>query len=91
MLQKRREGQRIAEEKEMVKSAARRLVVFGIEREDGARDSKEGKGGKKKDAREGKESDRRMCEAFMNNAVVEPSYAKGDWGIRWREGHSLSH
>ena len=28
---------------------------------------------------------RRKCEAIMNETVVEPSYAKGEWGIRWRE------
>ncbi|KEQ58492.1 uncharacterized protein M437DRAFT_59017 [Aureobasidium melanogenum CBS 110374] len=65
MLQKRREGQRRAEEKEMVKCAARRAVVFGLE----------------SSRQEGK----RMCEAVMHGAVVEPSYAKGDWFIRWRE------
>ncbi|RYO77951.1 hypothetical protein DL762_008953 [Monosporascus cannonballus] len=28
---------------------------------------------------------RRKCEAVMLGKVVEPSFAKGDWGIRWRE------
>ncbi|KEQ72013.1 hypothetical protein M436DRAFT_49095 [Aureobasidium namibiae CBS 147.97] len=65
MLQKRREGQRRAEEKEMVKCAARRAVVFGLE--------------------SSRQEGRRMCEAVMHGAVVEPSYAKGDWSIRWRE------
>lgn len=27
----------------------------------------------------------RKCEAVMQGKVVEPSYAKGNWGIRWRE------
>ncbi|KAJ1331752.1 endopolyphosphatase [Microdochium nivale] len=27
----------------------------------------------------------RKCEAVMQGKVVEPSYAKGDWGVRWRE------
>lgn len=27
----------------------------------------------------------RKCEALMDGRVVEPSFAKGDWGIRWRE------
>ncbi|GAB7350958.1 hypothetical protein MBLNU459_g1459t3 [Dothideomycetes sp. NU459] len=74
MLQKRREGQRKAEEREMVRSAARRAVVFGLQvivsGETG--DSRNG-GGK------------RLCEALMNGTVVEPSYAKGNWAIRWRE------
>ncbi|KAF2481145.1 hypothetical protein BDY17DRAFT_183339 [Neohortaea acidophila] len=29
---------------------------------------------------------RRKCEAVVDGKVVEPSFAKGDWGIRWREG-----
>lgn len=28
---------------------------------------------------------RRKCEAVMSGNVVEASYAKGEWGIRWRE------
>ncbi|KAI1393948.1 uncharacterized protein F4822DRAFT_386502 [Hypoxylon trugodes] len=57
---KRIEGQRRAKQREMVRSAARRLVVFGFAGE-------------------------RKCEAVMQGKVVEPSFAKGDWGIRWRE------
>lgn len=64
---KRLDGQRVAEEKELVKRAARRCVVFGMKVGDGD------------------EATTRLCEAVMSNQVVEPSYAKGDWGIRWRE------
>jgi hypothetical protein len=76
--EKRREGQRVADEKEMVKKAARRGCVFGfdIESDDGKVDK-----GKKEDG----EGRKRLCEAVMNGIVVEPSFAKGDWGIRWRE------
>lgn len=28
---------------------------------------------------------RRKCEAVMSGNVVEASYAKGEWGIRWRQ------
>ena len=28
---------------------------------------------------------RRKCEAIMSGNVVEAGYAKGEWGIRWRE------
>lgn len=28
---------------------------------------------------------RKKCEAVMSGNVVEASYAKGEWGIRWRE------
>lgn len=63
MKQKRKDGERRAEEKEMVKRAARRGVAFGF----------------------GNEKDNRKCEAVMKGAVVESSFAKGEWGIRWRE------
>jgi hypothetical protein len=29
--------------------------------------------------------ERRKCEAVMKGVVVEASFAKGEWGIRWRE------
>lgn len=28
---------------------------------------------------------RRLCEALVNGRVVEPSFAKGDWAVRWRD------
>ncbi|PNP43477.1 hypothetical protein TGAM01_v210437 [Trichoderma gamsii] len=65
MLEKRKQGQRRAKEREMTKCAARRGVVFGFAiSEDG---------------------EKRFCEAVMSGKVVEPSFAKGDWAIRWRE------
>jgi hypothetical protein len=90
MLQKRRDGQRRAEEKEMVKCAARRAVVFGLESSrvlpGEAKKAKRGKDDDDDDeGREVKREGRRMCEAVMHGAVVEPSYAKGDWSIRWRD------
>ncbi|KAF5002449.1 hypothetical protein FDECE_10635 [Fusarium decemcellulare] len=66
MLEKRREGQKRAKEREMTKCAARRGVVFGFT-VDNVDDPK------------------RLCEAVMAGKVVEPSFAKGDWAIRWRE------
>lgn len=74
---RRKEGLRVTEEKERVKRAARRGVVFGFAVED------------EKNAGEREKIDggqvRRKCEAIMQGKVVEPSFAKGDWGIRWRE------
>jgi len=64
---KRLEGQRIAEEKELVKRAARRGVVFGFAASDTPSETP------------------KKCEAIMGANVVEPSFAKGDWGVRWRE------
>lgn len=32
------------------------------------------------------EAGRRKCEAVARGVVVEASFAKGEWGIRWREG-----
>jgi hypothetical protein len=31
------------------------------------------------------EEEKRKCEAVMKGAVVEASFAKGEWGVRWRE------
>jgi hypothetical protein len=63
MKAKRKDGERRAEEKEMVKRAARRGVAFGFGHGEG----------------------KRKCEAVMKGVVVESSFAKGDWGVRWRE------
>ncbi|EGP88224.1 uncharacterized protein MYCGRDRAFT_39852 [Zymoseptoria tritici IPO323] len=64
-LEKRREGAKRAEEREMVKRAARRAIVFGLEvpRMDPIR----------------------KAEGLMNGIVVEPSFAKGNWSVRWRD------
>jgi hypothetical protein len=62
---KRREGQRRADEREMVRKAARRGCAFGFKIEG--------------------EEEKRKCEAVMKGAVVEASFAKGEWGVRWRE------
>lgn len=67
MKEKRREGQRRADEREMVRKAARRGCAFGFD----------------VDGEEGKE--KRKCEAVMKGTVVEASFAKGEWGVRWRE------
>jgi hypothetical protein len=64
-LEKRLQGQRKVKEREMVRCAARRGVVFGFAVDEG--------------------EERKKCEALMQGKVVEPSFAKGDWGIRWRE------
>ncbi|KAJ9137036.1 hypothetical protein NKR23_g9307 [Pleurostoma richardsiae] len=70
MKEKRLRGQKEVREKEMVRSAARRGVVFGfVVKEEAATDSEV----------------RAKCEAVMHGKVVEPSYAKGGWAIRWRE------
>ena len=84
MLQKRREGQKRAENQELVKNAARRAVVFGLLLESPPNDSKR-QARKGRTGEEQSEKVRRKCEALMHGSVVEPSFAKGDWSIRWRE------
>jgi len=98
-LLKRREGERKAEEREMVRRAARRLVAFGVpvaadtttapvyeEVSKKAPKGKRGKGDKAPPPEPETRSERRKkCEAIMNSQLVEASYAKGDWSIRWRE------
>ena len=61
---RRREGQVRAEEREMVRRAARRGCAFGFAVGEG---------------------ERRVCEAVQKKRVVEASFAKGEWGVRWRE------
>ena len=84
ILQKRREGQKRAEDRELVKNAARRAVAFGLliegPPEVGRDKFRQGYGND-----EHPNKMRRKCEALMNGNVVDPSFAKGDWSIRWRE------
>jgi len=99
---KRREGERKAQERERVRCAARRAVIFGLvtgvsEGNDkgtsGKANAKKGKKGKRRGSISSDEEEedkgpkevRRKCEAVMQGVVVEPSFAKGEWGIRWRE------
>ncbi|KAK4501705.1 hypothetical protein PRZ48_007514 [Zasmidium cellare] len=91
-LEKRRQGAKRAEEREMVRRAARRGIVFGFEvpkRENAGTKSKtKAKGRSKEEEEHGVEDSQteiRKAEALMNGMVVEPSFAKGNWAIRWRE------
>jgi hypothetical protein len=69
MLQKRLEGQQKAHERELVRCAARRGVAFGFVMK----------------RTPGEPEERKKCEAVMQGKVVESSFAKGEWSIRWRE------
>ena len=75
-------GMKVAKQREQVRQAARRGVVFGFVIE-GESDSKVGRDGEE-GARVGKEG-RRKVEAVQNGRVVEASFAKGEWGVRWRD------
>lgn len=94
---RRRAGQKRAEEREFVRCVVRRAVVFGIEVE-GWEDVSGSVGGGKKSKKGRAKGDiedeelesetkttRRKCEAVMSGQVVEPSFAKGDWSVRWRD------
>ncbi|KAI9873754.1 MAG: hypothetical protein M1830_010631 [Pleopsidium flavum] len=63
-------GMQRAQNRERVRQAARRGVVFGFLLPAG-----EG----------GEERGRRRAEAVQNGRVVEASFAKGEWGVRWFE------
>jgi hypothetical protein len=91
-LEKRLEGQQRAEEREMVRRAARRGVVFGFVvdspdqiRPDGQSVKASTAGRSNSEVTPSGSEMRRKCEALMNGSVVEPSFAKGNWAIRWRE------
>lgn len=90
--EQRQAGQDQAEKREMVRRAARRGVVFGfLIPNDLPQTTKPTKAKKRRAKGEADEDDevpserRRFCEAVMRGSVVEPSYAKGNWAIRWRE------
>lgn len=70
MLDKRMEGLQRSHEREMVRCAARRGIAFGFVVKEGVGEEAE---------------ERRKCEAVRQGKVVESSFAKGDWSIRWRE------
>lgn len=67
---------RRAVEREKVRQAARRGVVFGFV----IGEARGGEGG----GQEGREC--RRVEAVQGGRVVEASFAKGEWGVRWRDG-----
>lgn len=83
---RRQEGQRRADEREKVRRAARRAVVFGfaVDPPETTQGKSKTKGGGDKE-QPPEEAPRRKCEAVMNGQVVEPSFAKGNWSVRWRE------
>lgn len=99
--EKRRLGAKRAEEREIVRRAARRLIVFGFEiplRESSAAAAAavagkpaKGKAKSKRNLEEGRRDESlprtevRKAEALMAGMVVEPSFAKGNWAVRWRE------
>lgn len=69
MLLKRREGQKRAEQREQVRCAARRAVVFGLQRQTATVEERKKK---KADETADQGDHKKLCEAFMNGAVVEP-------------------
>lgn len=95
MIQKRKSGQRRAEEREMVRSAAQRVCAFGFAVEEiGGNRNGRTEMTKRRDKNRAPNEDvdergqterRRKCEVVMNKVVVEASFANADWGIRWRE------
>lgn len=91
-LEKRRQGQKRAEEREMVRRAARRVIVFGVEMpkresvvQKGSKSKAKAKRGGTDDEAEASLTEMRKAEALMSGMVVEPSFAKGNWFVRWRE------
>lgn len=94
----KRRGQKKAEEREIVRCAARRLCVLGLPLQseteaDSLAVGREGRGRVKesKSTKNRTVNDHEVlqkCEAVLpNGKVVEPSFAKGDFGIRWRDIH----
>lgn len=95
--QKRLEGQKKAEEREAVRCAARRLCAFGIAVSEDDRQKDKANGGATRKQKKAALVDptrttsehvatRRKCEAVLNEGTIaDASFAKGEWGVRWRE------
>lgn len=83
----RQAGQKRADEREMVRRAARRAVVFGFPAHQAEGTTASDKASRSAAGKQSSSDEipRRKCEAVMNGQVVEPSFAKGNWAIRWRE------
>ena len=73
---KQERGMRRAREREMVRQAGRRIVVFGVPGE-----ASEDAGGRERADGDG---ERLAVEAVQEGRVVEASFAKGEWGVRWK-------
>lgn len=74
-------GRQRAANREKVRQAARRGAVFGfLTASTEASTQSQGR----KD-REGDEIRRRRVEAIQSGRVVEASFAKGPWGVRWKD------
>ena len=92
--EKRKAGDKQAAERETIRRAARRLVVFGVEqasREEELRDRPSKRPAKSKRDENADPYGQapvmvtRKAEAFVNGVIIEPSFAKGNWSVRWRE------
>ncbi|KXT18763.1 hypothetical protein AC579_8216 [Pseudocercospora musae] len=90
-LLKRREGAKKAEEREMVRRAARRIIIFGVEvpkretyEKKASKAKSKGKHAEEEDV-DDSTTETRKAEALMAGMVVEPSFAKGNWAVRWRD------
>jgi hypothetical protein len=99
-IEKRRQGDKRAEEREMVRRATRRVIVFGVSVPCTASSTSNvnGKARAKQDdinivQNSSPDSIIRKAEALMNGVVVEPSFAKGNWSIRYviPEARSCCH
>ena len=71
-------GQLRAEQRERVRRAARRAVVFGLS-------ATHNQSSEMRSEADSEHHHVRMCEAVVDGAVVEPSFAKGDWCLRYRD------
>lgn len=89
--EKRRQGAKRAEEREMVRRAMRRGIVFGFKvQKQHETESKpsasrfRGKAVRHTEVEDQSDTELRKAEAIMNGMVIEPSFAKGNWSIRYR-------
>lgn len=74
-------GRQRAANREKVRQAARRGVVFGFSIRDA--DSGARNAGPEDQSENADLQSRRRVEAVQGGRAVEASFAKGDWGVRW--------
>ena len=84
-VERRRAGQEKADRRELVRQAGRRGAVFGFwdPQMVGDKRGRDGNGGF--GGTENVEQTRRRVEIVQQGKVVEGSFAKGEWGVRWVE------
>lgn len=80
-------GRQRASNREKVRQAARRGAVFGFSIHHGTEPTDASSGSKQRLNLSRDRFRRRKVEAVQGGRIVEASFAKGPWGVRWKDEH----